>query len=145
MKARLLRDEQRPASTAEEAATFQHMGSLPTVPAGTVIDHPEAHKLVRMGMAEPADDECRQAARMTAAELQAAQAAQEKVRRGIFPGDDKNLSDYPAYDAGLMVGYHTDGTWLPGANWCEGCEEAYYAAAHGDVEADEDEEADDEE
>ncbi len=85
-----------------------------TMPAGTVIDNPDAWKLVLMGVAVPEDEECKERAGLNAAELAVRQAAQERVRLGIAPGD------YQAFDDGLMVGYNPDdGSWKPGPNYDE--------------------------
>jgi hypothetical protein len=108
VKAKLLRTEQRPPQNKDEQCHFNRTGTLPTVPAGTVIDHPAAWQLVRMGMAEPADDECCDRADMTPERMAAAQKAQEKVRLGIHP------DDFQAFDAKLLKGYQEDGTWIPG-------------------------------
>ncbi len=83
------------------------------IPAGTVLENNQAHILVKMGIAEPADDECAQAAGMTPSQMTAAQHAQEKVRRGIHP------DDYEAYDAGVMAGYNPDGSFIPGPNYLD--------------------------
>jgi hypothetical protein len=81
-------------------------------PAGTVIDHPDAHMLVRQGCAVPADDECARAvADMTPERTAAAQAHYEMVAKGIHP------DDYEAYQAGAMVGYTPEGDWQPGPNF----------------------------
>ena len=82
-------------------------------PIGTILDGPNSWKLVRMGVAEPADDECKLAANMTPEQMKRAQHAQKKVSRGIHP------NDYEAYDAGLMDGYYLDGTDRPGPNTTE--------------------------
>jgi len=79
-------------------------------PTGTTIRHPEAFKLVQMGVAEPADAECHAAHGMTQQQIQAAQAAYEKVSRGIHP------DDYDAFDRGEMVGYDGNGEPIPGPN-----------------------------
>lgn len=50
---------------------------------GTIIDHPDAWKLVRLGVAEPADVECRKKAGMTPAKTEAAIAFQRKAKQGI--------------------------------------------------------------
>ena len=134
MKARLLREESTPPTEAHPGAwqcpecaasgsgpalkkcpecgsvVGQRLGRLP---AGTIIDHPEAWKLVKMGVAIPADDECEKRAGMNAAQLAAAQVAQEKTRAGIAP------EDYEAFEQGLMVGYEPDGSWKPGLNYEE--------------------------
>lgn len=80
------------------------------VPAGTILENPDVHTLVRLGMAVPADDECAKAAGMTPEQMKAAQHAQEKVRLGIHP------DDFEAFDAGIMRGYNPDGTFIPGPN-----------------------------
>lgn len=134
MKSRLLREEATPPTEAHPgawqcracnasgsgpklkkcpecgSAVGQHTGTLP---AGTIIDHPHAWKLVKMGVAVPEDDECEKRAGMDPAQLVAAQHAQEKVRLGIAP------EDYEAFDQGLMVGYEPDGEWTPGPNFEE--------------------------
>lgn len=79
-------------------------------PKGTEINHADAFWLVRMGVAEPADEACHLAHGLTPDELQAAQDAYEKVDRGIHP------NDYAAYDRGEMVGYDPNGKPVPGPN-----------------------------
>ena len=80
-------------------------------PIGTEIRGPESWKLVRMGMAEPADDECRARCNMNQAQIDAAAKAQERGSKGIHP------DDYEAFDRGEMVGYKPDGTFIPGPNF----------------------------
>ena len=80
------------------------------IPVGTISEHPEAWKLVRMGIAEPADEECEKAAGMTKLKMQEAQYAQKRTSLGIHP------VDFPAYDAGEIIGYYPDGTAIPGPN-----------------------------
>ena len=80
------------------------------VPAGTEIEHPDAFKLVRRGAAEPADEECAEAAGMTEYQMAVAQHAQRRTAAGIHP------EDFEAFDAGLMVGYYPDGRHVPGPN-----------------------------
>ena len=63
------------------------------VPAGTIIDqgeHPEANcvALVRNGEAVPMDDECREAAKMTATQVAAAVAARAKLEKGELEKTD---------------------------------------------------------
>jgi len=81
-----------------------------TRPAGTVIDHPDAYKLVRRGCAVPADQECTDKASMTPEMAQRARDAYAKADAGLLP------EDYPAWDAGWMRGYNPDGSWIPGPN-----------------------------
>ena len=77
---------------------------------GTIIDNPRAVRLVQQGVALPADDECREAADMSPADLQAAQQAYERTRLGIVP------DDFPLFDAGIIAGYEGDGSYKPGPN-----------------------------
>lgn len=79
-------------------------------PAGTIIDHPQAAILVQMGVAEPVDEECREACNMTDEQIEAAKAAYPKLQAGIHPDDSE------AYDRGEMVGYNPDGSWIHGPN-----------------------------
>lgn len=79
-------------------------------PAGTRINHPDAFRLVQLGVAEPADEACRAAHGMTPEQILAARAGYEKVDRGIHP------NDYAAFDRGEMVGYYPDGRPIPGPN-----------------------------
>lgn len=50
---------------------------------GAIIDHPNAYKLVKLGVAEPADEECRTAAGMTPEKTEAAVNFQRKAKRGL--------------------------------------------------------------
>lgn len=70
---------------------------------GEQIEHPDAWRLVRCGLAIPGDDECAEACGMTPEEMRAVQQAYERVHRGIHP------EDYEAFDAGLMDGYDDSG------------------------------------
>jgi hypothetical protein len=76
-----------------------------------VIDHADAWKLVQLGCAEPADEECDRKAGMTAEQRTAAQHASLRAERGIIP------EDFVAYDSGVMTGYQPDGSWIPGPNF----------------------------
>jgi hypothetical protein len=80
------------------------------VPAGHVIDRADSWKLVRLGKARPADEECARAAGMTEQEMQAAIQAQARISRGILP------EDWAAFDRGEMDGYDADGNPIPGPN-----------------------------
>ena len=53
------------------------------LPAGTIMESPDAYKLVIHGVAEPADDECRIAAGMTPEKTEAAVAFQKKAKKGL--------------------------------------------------------------
>lgn len=72
-------------------------------PAGTEIDHPQAFRLVQMGVALPADPECEQASGRTEEELAEARYAYERTSKGIHP------EDFAAYEAGQMDGYDPAG------------------------------------
>ena len=77
-------------------------------PAGTEINHPDAFKLVRMGIADPIDDDCKAMVRRTPEQLLAARHAYIRTTKGIHP------EDFDAYDRGMMVGYNADGSPKPG-------------------------------
>jgi hypothetical protein len=77
---------------------------------GTVIEHPRSYMLVRMGVADAADDEAEKAANMTNTQKQQAKVAYERVSRGIAP------EDYEAFDDGEIMGYNPDGSPIPGPN-----------------------------
>lgn len=82
-----------------------------TIPFGYVRDAPDAYKLVRAGIAVPADEECRQACRMTQAEIDLAQRNYPAMALGIWPDDRE------AFFAGKIAGYNADGSYIPGPNW----------------------------
>ena len=79
-------------------------------PVGTVIEHPDAYKLVQLGVAVPEDEECIRRANMTELQMAQAQQGQRRVSLGIHP------EDYEAFDAGEIAGYYPDGTAIPGPN-----------------------------
>ena len=80
-------------------------------PVGTEEEHPKAYRLVRMGIAEPADDECRLRAAMSTQEMKLAGRQYEMVSKGIQP------EDYQRYLDGEILGYDEDGNDVPGPNW----------------------------
>lgn len=97
MKVKLI----RPASTLnpkwdrQEAERCRRSGkkydvehSIP-VEAGTVIDHPDAWKLIRMGYAEPEDDEARERAGLTPEQIQKAIAGQNRIQEEFEKGVKK--------------------------------------------------------
>lgn len=95
MQCKLIRDTTRknPNYSARDHERCRKTGkrygiacSLP-VPSGEVIDHPQAYRLVQMGMAVPHDDECANAANMTTGQMQAAQEAQDRLSHGRATGD----------------------------------------------------------
>ena len=83
------------------------------LPAGTIMDHPDAYMLVQGGVAEPADEECEKRAGLTAEQFQAAKYYGKRREEHIHP------DDFDAYNAGYMVGYNGDGSWKPGPNYNE--------------------------
>lgn len=66
-------------------------GMFCTVAAGTVIDHPHAHQLVMMGMAEPHDKECADRCKRLNLNVTLLAEAQDRVRNAQLTGD-------PAFD-----------------------------------------------
>lgn len=82
-------------------------------PAGEVIEHADAYRLVQIGCAEPADEECAARHGMTEAELAHARHAYVRTAKGIWP------DDYEAFDAGIMTGYDPEGNPVPGPNYVE--------------------------
>lgn len=65
-----------------------------SVPAGTILDHPLAHVQVHLGLAEPADDECREATKHLTPEYIAKQREKyEKLNRGQATGNKFYDSD----------------------------------------------------
>lgn len=109
-------------------------GFPPFYEAGHIIEHPYAYKLVRAGVAIPADNECEERCKPILGRMDEIVFAGERRERGI------HYEDFDAYKRGLMVGYKPDGTegdsWIHGPNFYEGCEAEYYS---GDEEEDDDE------
>lgn len=69
------------------------------VPPGTVIDHPHAHQLVAMGMAEPHDKECHARCQRAGLNVTVLAEAQDRVREARLTGDpafDRAASPEPA-------------------------------------------------
>ena len=118
MKAELISEQEmlNPKYRKKDASAAKQRGERYTetlfvkAPAGTVIKDPKAYMLVRMGIAIPADDECRERAGMTEEKMKAAIHAQRRTAAGIHP------DDFAAYDCGEMVGYNGDGSYKPGPN-----------------------------
>jgi hypothetical protein len=115
MKAELLRDMGvHPARVKK--------GESHVKKAGTIIVDPDAWKLVRIGVAKPADKECAERAGVSIEQIEAQGKLYDKI--GIAS------EDWDAFDQGLMVGYDPNGkknaTWLPGPKFTEGAEKAYY-------------------
>lgn len=72
-------------------------------PSGTVLEDHRAFRLVQMGVAIPADEECAGRCGMSEEDMAKAQAAYVKVAKGIHP------DDYEEYDAGLFDHYDEHG------------------------------------
>lgn len=98
------------------------------LPIGRIIDLPTVFRLVQMGVAVPADEECRIRADRTEAQMAEAQRRYPAIAKGITPQDRK------AFFAGEMDGYNPDGSSIPGPN-----------AAQVDDDNDNEEEDDDDE
>jgi len=111
VKAKLLKDTEA-APRANDDRLFERSGKR-WWPAGTILEDPRAHRLVGLGVAVPADDECTAAAAMSTAEMKAAQRQQEPVSKGIHP------DDYQRYFDGEITGYDIDGNDIPGPNYIE--------------------------
>jgi len=79
-------------------------------PVGTLYDHPDCFRLVQMGVADPADEECRNAAGLNPEQLATAQHAAKRLAAGIMP------EDFARYDAGELIGYDAEGRDIPGPN-----------------------------
>lgn len=70
---------------------------------GTVLDLPDAYKLVQNGIAIPADEECRKKCGMDKKDIEEAHKAADRIRRGIVP------EDFDIFEAGLIDGYTAQG------------------------------------
>jgi len=112
MKSKLIKDS-RADSGAIDPRIFRGDDGKRYWPVDTIIEGPRAYRLVQMGMAVPADDECTLAACMTTAEMKAAQTKQEMLGKGIAP------EDYQRYLDGEILGYYADGDEIPGPNWID--------------------------
>lgn len=116
MKAKLVSQlDLSPTATPEQVAqstTIQRTvnGRLQAVrilPVGAIVERPDAWQLVRIGVADPADAECVEAAGMTQEQIKAAQQAQRRAAAGIHP------KDFADFDAGLFIGYDPRGNRIP--------------------------------
>ena len=87
------------------------------VPAGTIIEAPDCYRLVLLGAAEPADDECREKVNLPEDVLQIRQKARRRIEAGIQPEDNER------FDRGEIVGYNPDGSDIPGPNYQEEAED----------------------
>jgi len=108
MKARLHFDSFGHVCNLPQAAREEHfkrsgVAHHAKLPAGTIIDHPDAWQLVRNGHAEPADEECRIAAAMTQAEMDAAKARYQRIAVGRGTGLKKYDAPPPAAEVQSMA------------------------------------------
>lgn len=120
MKARLLKEcevmEFHPATGVKlapdeyVAQCVRRDGRL-FAPAGAICSDPDAYLLVKMGIAESADDECAARCKQTDAERAATLHAAARLSAGIAP------EDFELFDKGYIAGYFKDGSYKPGPNW----------------------------
>lgn len=87
-------------------------------PAGSEFVGEQAVVLVKCGMAVPSDDECQAAVADIESTLPERQIVRRMADLGINDKGDQEL-----YRAGVILGYTSQLTYLPGPNW-----EAYQAA-----------------
>jgi len=123
MKAMIIRDDIEVSPSAvlseeEKAQTVERVvmrnGAKQSVRffrQGATLSRDDCYKLVKMGVAEAADEECKQAVSMTTEQLRQAQHAARRLSAGIHP------EDFALYDAGIITGYTPDGQYQPGPNW----------------------------
>ena len=83
-----------------------------SVEPGYIHEHKDAFRLVQIGMAIPADDECRERCGLTDDEIWDIQRRYNATYARIHPEDQK------LFDAGVIAGYTADGTgnYEPGPN-----------------------------
>lgn len=118
MKAKLIRDDLEVAPSAKdregiEVREIPRNGGIRPVrlwKIGSIIDHPDSYILVRQGIAEPADEECRDKAAVSPEQFARAKHAYERQRRGIHP------NDFGRYDRGEISRVRPDGSYEPGPN-----------------------------
>jgi len=140
MKCEIIRDDievslvhlppgHEPAWEYRNVMRNKRMQDVPFFKRGAILEEKNCFMLVEMGVAVPADEECRIAAGMTPEMIRLAKKAYERLALGIHP------DDFSDFDAGIMAGYNADGTKKPGPNF-----KAAQAAAK--AQDDEDEEDD---
>ena len=118
MKCRYVVRVHEPRKEHQGDANLEKVGDQYYWPVGTIESHPKAFMLVRMGVAEPADDECRLRSAMSTGEMKTAQRQHDMVSKGIDP------NDYQRYLDGEILGYDTDGNDIPGPNYIDHDEDA---------------------
>lgn len=99
-KLRIPMEQRNPAfdaAAAAEARRLRRPYRVPatiTSPAGTEIDHPDAWRLVHLGVAEPLDEECQEVAGLTPDEIAEREARYRALEAGRATGDRQH--DVPA-------------------------------------------------
>lgn len=122
MQAKIIRDDVEvnlSATPAEYAGRYEfrevmRSGELVQRPfwkVGAVIEHPQSFRLVQQGCAVAADEECAKRANRSPQQIEAAQHAYERLNKGIHP------EDFDKFDAGMILGYQPDGSYIPGPNF----------------------------
>lgn len=112
MQCTLLRELEvyEPNAPADLVARCVRRGVGLFAPVGTLLDDPDCWRIVLMGQADAADDECRERTVQTPEQREATLQAAKRLAAGIHP------DDFAAFDAGEMTGYHANGTPIPGPN-----------------------------
>ena len=83
------KEEYRKKNTVEKRLYIKRTPPVIPLAEGEIWEHPEAYKLVELGMATPADDECKDAANMSDEKIQEALSAYRKLSRGMSTGVKK--------------------------------------------------------
>jgi len=112
MKCELLHEMEVVESIASEALLSQCVkrDGRTFAPIGTVLDDPDCWRIVAMGNARPADDECAETVIRTPVQQAKAEHAAERLSKGIHP------DDFGRYDRGELLGYDANGNDIPGPN-----------------------------
>lgn len=89
----------------------QRRGGRLFAPAGAIIDDPDCWRIVLMGQADAADDECASKTGQTPEQRAATLQAAARLAAGILP------EDFAKFDAGEILGYDGAGNYVKGPNW----------------------------
>jgi hypothetical protein len=100
-----------PFAPAEYVAQCRREGFRLIAPVGAIVNDPDCWRIVMMGQAEPADDECAERCKQTAEERAATLHAAARLAAGIAP------EDFELFDKGVISGYLKDGSYKPGPNF----------------------------
>lgn len=111
MKAKTITDLD--AAPSARNPQIEKRGEKRVWPAGSIIEDERAYRLVQMGVAEPADEDCEARAAMTPAQMKEAQRRQAIFAQGIQP------EDYDRFENGEILGYDENGEDIPGPNYQE--------------------------